>query len=189
MSVFRLPDTSHKILLIVVLNYKGRDFPCKHLKTAQECKYWVINSKKWMQSSSVEDRTHPKSVLLRFVGHSDRWGGTHFIITNWNQNTKGRRFNVAPMGLPRHQHIPNGSVWPNEIQFTLYRGCNFQFQKAPKSTRVLPVRIRENTDQDNVDITPTLQMRNIWVPGVLGWVISTPSLLLEFSEIYWAKQG
>lgn len=125
-----------------------------------------------------EERTYPKSVLLWFVGHSDGWGGTHFIITNWNQNTKDRIFIMAPMGLPRHLHIPSGSAWPKKIQFTPNRGCNSLFQKAPKSTiREFPVHIsRENTDQDKTDVTPTLQMRNIWLPGVPGWVASTAEL-------------
>lgn len=86
---FASPAQTIKSFLFCWLTWTTKEeiFPCKHLKTALDCKHWAIN-KKYTQNSCAEDSTHPKRVLLRFVGHSDWWGGTHFIVTNWNQNNE-----------------------------------------------------------------------------------------------------
>lgn len=121
-----------------------------------------------------ETRTHPKSVLLWFVGHSDRWGGTHFIITDWNQSTKDTKFSVAPMGLPRHQHIPTALPDLMRSSSPLKEAAPFCSRRHKSTIREFPVHIsRESTDQHHVDVDPASQMRNIWVPGVLEWVPTT----------------
>lgn len=41
---------------------------------------------------------------------------------------------------------------------------------------------RENTDQHCADVTPASQMRNIWVPGVLGHVPTTLEPVPSFQK-------
>lgn len=142
---------------------------------------WVIkeeislaNISKQQRNTNTEQfcredtRTHPKSVLLWFVGHSDRWGGTHFIITDWNQNIKDRKLSVAPTGLPRHQHIPTAVPGPRRFSSPLREAAAFCLRRHKSTIREFPLHTsRENTDQHYVDVVPASQMRNIWVPGVL----------------------
>lgn len=79
-----------------------------------------------------EDRTHPKCVLLWFVGHSDWWGGTHFIVTDWNQNKED---SVWLWRRSQSTSMPPVHIWLKKIQFTPNQGFIFSFQTAPKSTK------------------------------------------------------